>query len=200
MFDSRGRSLEYMVGKANKTDIIIEPWLFEGATIEDLAREAEYYAGMAPFDQIFIAGGICNVTTKNKLTKKIEFNWSDSIDLATHLVNTMDKAEDFLFKSRPATNFIFCPLLGADLSSALKKPSLAEQSILDEAIWIFNDEIHQRNSMKKMYAPNFADPVYRKIRGSKRTFLHHLHEDGIHLSNELKEIWVRKILKLTVRN
>ena len=191
--------MEYLVGKANKTDKIIEPWLFEGATIEDLAREAEYYAGMAPFDVIFIAGGICNITTKDKQTKKIDFKWSDSIDLATSLINTMDKAEDFLHKSRPATTFIFCPLLGANLEAAMKKPALAEQIILDEAIWIFNEEVFQRNSMKNAYAPNFADPVYRKIKGIKRTFLNHLHDDGIHLSDGLKEIWVRKILKLADR-
>ena len=198
-FDSRGRNLEFIVNSMNSTGKPIEPWLFEGATIEDLTVEAEYNAQKAPFDIIYIAGGICNVTSKDRQTKKISFTWRNSIELASHLVNTMDSSEKYLFKEHPASTFIFCPLLGADLERVLKKPAAREQIILDEAIWIFNEEVFQRNSMKKVYAPNFADPVYREIRKVKKTFLHHLGDDGIHLSEELQRKWAKKIVKLAYR-
>ena len=195
-FDSRGRNLEFILKSLNKSDKIIEPWMFEGATIEDLAHEAEYYAQNAPFDVIYIAGGICNITTKNKQTKKVSFEWTDSTKLASHLVQSMERAEKFLQISKPATKFTFCPLLGADLEKVLKRPAEKEQVILDEAVWIFNEEVFQKNKMTETYAPNFADPVYRKIRGIKRTFFHHLHNDGIHLSDNLQLTWAKKIMKL----
>ena len=97
-FDSRGRNLEFIVKSMNETERVIEPWVFDGATIEDLAREAEYYAKNAPFDVIFIAGGICNVTSKNKQTKEITFEWTNSVILATHLIQAMERAEKFLKK------------------------------------------------------------------------------------------------------
>ena len=108
----------------------------------------------------------------------------------------MERAEKFLQKKGPATQVIFCPMLGADLEKILKKTVRNEQSILDEALWIFNEEVFQKNKLTERYAPNFADPVYRQIRGNKRTFFHHLADDGIHLSNNLKQIWARKMLKL----
>ena len=49
----------------------------------------------------------------------------------------MEKAEDYLYKEHPVSTFIFCPLLGVNLSKALKKPAMIEQEILNEAIWIF---------------------------------------------------------------
>ena len=42
--DSRGKNMEYMIKEMNKSGKPIEPWVFDGFTIEDLVAEAEYYA------------------------------------------------------------------------------------------------------------------------------------------------------------
>ena len=183
----------------NKTTKIIEPWVFDGARIQDLAMEAEYYAQSAPFDVMFIAGGICNVTTKDRLTKKISFEWQDPVKLASYLIKTVEDAEEFLLKKQPASKFIFCPFPGADLGKVLKKPAHAEQEVLNEAVWLFNEDIFKKNQLKNEYAPNFAEPIHREIRGKKRTYLDHLGEDGIHISPELKLKWAKKIIKLADR-
>ena len=59
--------------------------------------------------------------------------------------------------------------------------------------------IFQKNLLKNEYAPNFAEPVHRQIKGEKRTFLNHLANDGIHLSESLKGKWAKKIVKLSDR-
>ena len=198
-FDSRGRNLEFLVNNMNNSDKIIEPWVFDGATIQDLTLEADYYAQKAEFDVLFIAGGICNITTKNPMTGKISFEWDDPVILASYLVKTMEEAEEFMSKEHPATKFIFCPIPGADLSAVLKKNAEKEQQVIDEAMWIYNEEIFQKNVLKNEYAPNFAEPIHRQIKGIKRTFLQHLDIDGIHLSKSLKEKWAKKIVKLSDR-
>ena len=188
--------MELLVNELNKSGKAIEPWVFDGATIQDLAKEAEYYAQNAPFDLIFIVGGICNITTKDKLTKMISFDWTDAVSLASHLISTMEKAEEFLYQNYPASTFIFCPIPGANLNNVLKKQADLEQDILNEAIWIYNEELFQRNIHKNVYAPNFADPVHRMINGVRRNFLQHLGKDGIHLSEDLKKKWIKKMIKL----
>ena len=191
--------MEFMIQNMIRTDKIVEPWVFEGATIEGLTHEAEYYAQKAPFDFLFIVGGICNITTKNKVMKKTSFEWENTVELASYLVRTMEEAEKYLYKKHPASTFIFCPLTGADLSKCLKRPADKEQEILNEAIWIYNEEVFNANVLKNVYAPNFAESVHRQINGINKTFLNHPDKDGIHLTKSLEEKWAKKVIKLADR-
>ena len=111
----------------------------------------------------------------------------------------MEKAEDYLYKEHPASTLIFCPFLGENLSKILKKPTMIEQEILNKAIWIYNKEIFRKSILKEVYVPNFAEPVHRQINGVKKTFLDHLDNDGIHLSDSLRVKWAKKRVKLADR-
>ena len=90
--DSRGSRLQEMLGKAgvSKTDFLIIP--IPGAKIQALIREADEYAKIYPFDVLYIAGGINDVTVKCKITKMVTFEWQSVAALSNFLISTISTA------------------------------------------------------------------------------------------------------------
>ena len=191
--DSRGYYINELIKEEYGDNKGVEILFYEGAGIGTLVKNAYYYAESRPHDMIFIAGGICNITRKDPVSKKLFFDWNNSIDLAKHIIDIMDEEEDVFNKKAPATKMVFCNLLGADLSRALKQDAEVQQIILNEAIYLINEDIFQKNIVKKLFAPDLASPVHRQINGKNTTFLKHLSSDGIHLTRELKKKWARKM-------
>ena len=197
--DSRGLFLNEIIaqefGQTNGVEILH----YKGAGIGTLIKNAYYYAGSRPFDQLFIAGGICNITRKDHETNSIFFDWKDSVALAKHVIDIIEEEEATFRKEVPASSVIFCNMIGANLSNVLKKNATEEQKILDDAIYLINEDIFQKNIVKEVYAPDLASPVHRKIKGENMTFLHHLSSDGIHLGADLKKKWAKKMYKTSLR-
>ena len=193
--DSRGTDLEREINLINTDNKLVEPWTFKGATIEDLTHEAINYGHLRPFDVMFVAGGICNITTKDWKTGKITFEWVDPVALRCHIVEIMETQERKFKKNLPASNLIFCDMVGANLEKVLGHHAENEQYVLDEAIYKINDHIFRCNIEKGLWAPDMASPVHRMINGQYKSFYNHLASDGIHLSQELKKKWAKKLLK-----
>ena len=80
----------------------------------------------------------------------------------------MENSEDRFLKDAPATKIVFCNLTGTNLFEVLKKDATIEQEILNEAIYLYNEEIFQRNIMKELFVPDMASPVHRQINGVKK--------------------------------
>ena len=70
---------------------------------------------------------------------------------------------------------------------------------MNEAVYLYNEEIFQRNILKGLFAPDMASPVHRQIKGVNMTFLNHLSGDGIHLGDALKKKWVKKMVKTVTK-
>ena len=198
--DSRGSNLEYELKKVNKDKMLVEPWKFNSATIEDLIHEAINYGRMRPFDLIYILGGICNITTKNWNTGEISFDWPNADSLAAHIINIMETQEAKFNKELPASEIMFCPIVGANLEKVLRRNATEEQIVMDSAIYMINDHIHKANFKKIHWFPDMASPVHRKMNGIWKSFYSHLSNDGLHLSQSLKEKWAKKILKTVEKN
>ena len=64
--DCRGSNLEYEMNRINYEKKQVEPWMFKSATIKDLVKEATNYGRTRPYDMLFVEGGFCDITTKNK--------------------------------------------------------------------------------------------------------------------------------------
>ena len=196
--DSRGSYTNELIKEEFGITRDVEVLIYKGAGLGTLIKNAYYYASSRPHDMIFIVGGICNVIRKEELTKKLYFDWDDPITLANHIIDVMEKEELKFKKKAPATNMVFCNLIGADLSKVLKKREVEEeQKILNEAIYIINDDVFQKNIVKELFAPDLASPIHRQINGKNMSFLHHLDSDGIHLSLDMKRKWARKMFKTT---
>ena len=194
VFDSRGKHLETILKSKNVNKQLVDMLFFDGADIEDLYREAVNYCRGRPFDIMFIVGGICNVTTKNRKTKVISFDWQDPKVLLNHLMSEISKGENYFHRELPASKVVFCHLVGANLEKVLGRHADYEQYVLNEAIYELNENIFRINIKKQLYAPDMATPVHRKIQNINSSFYHHLAEDGLHLSQDLREKWVKKML------
>ena len=193
--DSRGFYLNELIKEQFGQTDRIEILHYNSAGLGNLTKNAYYYAETRPHDVLFIAGGICNITRKDQVSKKIFFDWDNPVELASHIIEIIEEEEDTFIKHAPATKMAYCNLLGADLSKVLRRDADFEQSVLNEAIYMINEDIFQKNIVKNLFAPDLASPVHRQIKGEYKTFLDHLAADGIHLSSDLKKKWAKKMYK-----
>ena len=193
--DSRGYYINELIHKEFGESNGVEVLHYKGAGLGTLTKNAYYYADSRPFDMLFLAGGICNITRKDMVTKEIFFEWDDPVELASHIIDIIENEEEIFRKKAPGSKLVFCNFVGADLTKVLKRNAEAEQCILNEAIYIINEDIFQKNIVKEVYAPDLASPVHRQINGKNMTFLDHLGSDGIHLGLDLKKKWAKKMFK-----
>ena len=195
IFDSRGRHLESILKRENIRKLPVDMLFFDGADIEDLYREAVNYCRLRPFNIVFLVGGICSVTTKDKMSKKISFDWNDSDSLLNYILQEITNGEKYFATEMPASKVVLCRYVGADLSKVLKRLAENEQFILDNAIYELNERIFKMNIEKGLYALDMATPVHRKNKNNVNiSHYHHLCGDGIHLSQDLRIKWVKKML------
>ena len=114
--DSRGCGLQKKIDRLNTTGEYMEIDDRKGATLADLIEIDEAYLPKHPFDVLYIAGGINDITFKNKLTNQISYEWGNGPGLGDHLTSTVMKADAALKMIFPASKVIFCPLIGSELS------------------------------------------------------------------------------------
>ena len=48
-------------------------------------------------------GGVCDITSKNRLTKRISYKWGNGDDLWNHLVGSLTKAHEKFIKYFPVS-------------------------------------------------------------------------------------------------
>ena len=49
---------------------------YNGATLHELSGRASRHLDRYPFDVVYIAWGVCDITSKDDLTKAISFEWN----------------------------------------------------------------------------------------------------------------------------
>ena len=143
--DSRGGGLQDLTDKLsmNSNGEYLEITEYKGAILEILIDSAEKYLHLHPFDVIYIAGGGNNITSKNKLTNQIYYEWGPGPQLSDHLISILLNADTRFKKYFPAAKIIFCPLVGSDLTRVVNAHTTSpqDQSAVDDAVWNFNSEV-----------------------------------------------------------
>ena len=185
------------VDKKDKKEYI-GVWQHKGGTIRDLAAHAETHLKNYPFDIAYIAGGACDVTSKDRVTNKIFFPWSPPSRLGKHLCATVKELDAAFAKSFPASKVIFCPLVGTDLSRVVTAHTITDdqQAAVDDAMFELNEEIFRIN----LNRGNFAPALHRTIhRSRKKSYYEHL-SDGLHLTDYIKDKWVTAFVKAASAN
>ena len=76
--DGRGAGLQEKIVEINKGEYL-EARVHNGATFHSLSRLASAHLGSYPFDVVYIAGGACDVTTKDFDSGRISFDWNPPI-------------------------------------------------------------------------------------------------------------------------
>ena len=95
--DSRGEGLTTKVAGRN----VVEPFEIKvgnGATLGKLVARADTFLYKFPFHVAYIAGGICDVKTKDKCTGGISFDWNPPGRVGPHLVSSLERADELLAK------------------------------------------------------------------------------------------------------
>ena len=195
--DTRGELLENTINSLNKSGVKIEPWVFADASFRDVVHEALYSTKTRPFDLIFICAGIFDFIKKDSTTGDCYFPRDTCEQLIPAMRNMVQKADDRLLKERPATKIIYCPIMGVDLEVVLKKKAVQEQLILNEGIWAINLKFYELNNASGLYCPNLVLPVHRIINKKRKNYYQHLAEDGLRLTEELRNRWASEMLKAT---
>ena len=167
--------------------------------MQRIVYKANEYAKKRPFDIIYLAGGINNVTTKCKITKIVTFEWQSEGALSHFLINTMERSLKYLKKENPATKFIFCSIPGAELVYIVPCPTEKDQEIVSNSIWNFNVAIRRLNEDLNVYHPRFDRPIHHMTNGSRKNYYHHL-SDGLHPSAFALAKWVQEIVKAMGHN
>ena len=199
--DSRGGDLQEIVDKINCTGEHMEINEYKGATFEELVGEAERYLPLHLFDVIYIAGGVNNITSKNRRTKAISYNWERGDALQDHLVSILTRADDWFKKYFPASKIVFCPLVGSELRRIVNTSAVTCEDQLDveNAVWAFNTKVFEINDIRNTKCPILQHQVHRFCKGKRRAYYHHL-GDGIHLSADLKSKWAHQFVKAMAQN
>ena len=199
--DSRAGGLQDCVNRLNNSGEHMDINEYKGATLEELIGIAEKYLPLHPFDVVYIAGGANNITSKNRLTRKISYPWELGTDLQDHLVSTLTKANAHFVKTFPASKVIFCPLVGSDLDRVVNSGLILHdhKQDVENAIWEFNTNVFRISNERGTKTPALHHQVHRYCNGKRRVYYEHLH-DGIHLSEFLKEKWAHQFVKVMAQN
>ena len=96
--DSRVAGIGDIVTRKGGANEHVEFKLCKGATFSELAEVAEGHLQKCPFDVIYLAGGVCDLTCKDYFSGAIYFEWTDQLSLQYHLVNSLKSANERLKK------------------------------------------------------------------------------------------------------
>ena len=134
--DSRGTGLGDLVRKGNPAQEHFEVKVCRGATINEMVDEASRHLQRCPFDVVYIAGGACDITTKNYFTKIVSYEWEGEKALSNHLVKVIKNAHKKLREFFPASRVVFCSLIGSELSRVVKAHHTTDrqQTEVNEAV------------------------------------------------------------------
>ena len=199
--DSRGKDLKHRIRRLNTTGELVEVQIYEGATLQDLVEAAREYLPKHLFDVLYLAGGVCDITSKDHMSKNITYDWKSSKDLKIQLIGTLLTADKDFTNNFPASRIVYCPLIGVDLQKVVTQQHVnpEDQQAVNEAVWEFNIAVFDLNSQRNNFSPSLHHQVHRVCKGKKRNYYQHL-PDGIHISELLKEKWALQFVKAMAHN
>ena len=195
--DSRARDLQRKIDDGEYLGIRE----FKGATLRQLTNKASKHLERYLFDVTYVAGCVCNITSKAEATDRISFEWDPPEGVVEHLKWTLKKADEFMKEHHPAARVVFCPLVGVELQRVVNGHAVSEdqQRAVDEEIFEFNTNVFEVNKKRDTFSPSLHRSVHRSARGVRKSYYHYL-ADGLHLPEELKDKWAAEIVKATKNN
>ena len=199
--DSRGAGLGDLVCRSGKLTEHFEVKVCRGATLGQMVNIATKHLQGCPFDVVYLAGGACDITTKDDFTKQIYFNWGKGGELKNHLVGLLKKVDADLKRHLPASRVVYCTLIGSDLKRVVNAHPTTEeqQQEVNEAVWDFNCEVFKLNKERGSFAPSLHNQVHRVCNGKKRNYYQHLH-DGLHPTEDIITKWADQFIKAIAHN
>lgn len=205
--DSRGFGLQSIIDRIEKekqTDYKIQIFVWKGRGITGAVREtSKQMIWLAP-RLVIVFAGICDVTMLNRDTRRLTMADSTPEEAISRYVGQMDSIRHHLtimLTERPF-KLAFCELIGADLAAYNRIDyEHPQQKQLEEVILGINAGIVGFNVSNDMPTPWTAREVHHQKKSKTKVSRYQkLAEDGLHLSDELKEKLARTLYMYVDRN
>ena len=155
--DSRGKGLGNLIKTRNKSGELVDVLVRDGASLQVLVGAASKHLQKCPFDVVYIIGGVCDITDKNKLTKQVAYVWRGGKELEEHLLDVLREADKSFSKNFPASKIVFCPLIASELKRVVTDGIMTQedQDEVEEAVWAFNSAVFKINKSRQTVSPFF---------------------------------------------
>ena len=198
--DSRGVEMDTHI--TPPTGYRIRVYSEGGATLQRLLTMAKSVINAKPCELIYILGGICSITEKDKGIVELPF---ESADEVYQMVKELYKAVVTDLDSYDTTPVILCQLVGVDLKTANDEKKGQElskkkgrgkkhpkQDIMNEAILRLNTYIRLLNTERGHETPELGAAVH-KHHGQKGWSHSYSHlRDGIHPTPQTQKYWAKR--------
>lgn len=198
--DSRGMGLQHKMDICNDGNYDITVIVKRGRGITNAVMESsKKLISIAP-DLIIITAGICDVTHKNRYTKRVSLQDDNIENMVKQMETNMDTVKQHLMMNltkRPY-KLVFCHITGMDMARYNKEPvEHIQQQRLNDIIIAINLTITTFNTHNDVLTPWLAKDVHMnksKKKGTKTYRYHKLASDGLHLTDTLRQKWAEILL------
>lgn len=192
--DSKGRNLDLDLRELLNTSFTLA--FFPGAKILDTITREESLITSSCWAQIYCLAGICDLTTKDRLTRAVSIRncyipkLIDQYCYSLHLT-----AERITSLSQPGAipRCVFSPVTGMNLliyNKRINHPDDAtDQDLLNEAVTLVNSEVTKFNTSLQVSTPWTSRIIHRRHRNTFINYYDKLSSDGCHLSQALRLHW-----------
>lgn len=212
--DSRGRGLQdimYRHATGVQTKVLIHPGAgYELAILKSIAIIRESSPGL-----IIVFCGICDLTWKSKVTKRVSLRYNNEADNILHVTEAIRSSFDLL-RAEGSFKISYATITGVDLTDCNNplrrlmtdiqyrtycdndKITHPDQRALNQSIISINKKIvifNKRNRVKTVWT---AGLVHSYIKKTYHNYYRRLF-DGCHPDEKTKQAWAEQMIKSITR-
>lgn len=202
--DSRGHGLQSELNRLATPGFDIRVLVSPGKGLVAAVCEAESKLFWWQPEQVYIIAGICDVTKKNKHTNRVSLRETNPLLAVSLYKFHMESIRESLTTKlgNDDCTVVFGELVGMNIAgfNGTRYPD-QQQSLLNEIVEQVNMEIVAQNTSRELVTPWIARTVHKNRRDGRKIHRYHkLATDGVHLTQDLKEMWAQEILKSIYKN
>lgn len=202
--DSRGRELQLEINKQARPGFDIRVLVSPGKGLVAAVCEAESKLFWWQPEQVYVIAGICDITKKNKHTNKVSLRETNPMFAMSLYKFHMEAIRSSLTSKLGNDDCIvvFGELVGMNIVgyNGTRFPD-QQQNLLNEIVEGVNKEIIAQNASRDLVTPWIARTIHKNWRNGRKMHRYHkLAADGVHLTQDLREMWAREILKSIYKN
>lgn len=202
--DSRGRELQLEINKQVRPGYNVRVLVSPGKGLVASVCEAESKLFWWQPDQVYIIAGVCDITKKNKHTSKISLRETNPLLAISLYKFHMEAIRNSLTTKlgNDECKVVFGELVGVNIAgyNSTRYPD-QQQEVLNEIVEGVNMEIVAQNTSQSLVTPWIARTIHKNRREGRKIHRYHkLSDDGVHLTQELREIWAKEILYAVYKN
>lgn len=202
--DSRGKDLQQVINEQARPGYDIRVLVSPGKGLVAAVCEAESKLFWWQPDQVIIVAGVCDITKKDKYTHKVELRETNQLLALSLYKFHMESIRKSLTTKlgNDGCKVVFGELVGINIAgyNGTSYPD-PQQDLLNTIVEGVNMEVVAQNTSQDLVTPWTARTIHRNRRDGKKVHRYHkLSFDGVHLTQELREVWAREILQSIYKN